>query len=111
MSYTNMKCPECGKERTMLPEWKACGYCDPKGKELPDDFHSRRTSKQQKLTEEQVREIRTSDKSLFALASRFGVSPMAIWKAKNAKSYKWIKPRVHDQYPEELPIGREGAGM
>lgn len=22
-----------------------------------------------------------------------------------------IKPRVHRQYPEELPIGREGAGM
>ena len=118
MSYTNMKCPECGKERTMLPEWEACGICRDEGEELGPEWYVRNRLKPSgyvgpgsKLTDQQIKNIRRSKKSTRELARQYKVSPPTVWKARTGKTYKQIKPRVHEQYPEELPIGREGAGM
>ena len=90
MSWTNMKCPECGKERTMLPEWKACGYCKNEGEELPKMWHAWRNNVCRRLTAEQVRIIRASGASDSMLATRFGVSTTSIWMARNGRTYRWV---------------------
>ena len=47
-------------------------------------------SKKTKLTEEQVREIRSSDQSCIILGKKYGVSRQRIWAIKKNKRYSWM---------------------
>ena len=46
-----------------------------------------------KLTEAQVREIRTSQETLLALADKFGVSQMTVFYAKHGKTWKHLQEK------------------
>ena len=53
-------------------------------------LHYYKMSKKTKLTEEQVREIRSSDQSCIILGKKYGVSRQRIWAIKKNKRYSWM---------------------
>jgi hypothetical protein len=64
---------------------------------LLDDAHRyRHEEARRKLTDEQVREIRSSSITGTALASRYGVTKTTIYKIKNGVSYRCVKARGHE---------------
>lgn len=44
-----------------------------------------------KLTEQQIKEMRKSDDTLYTLAEKYGVDFSAVWQAKKHKTWKHIK--------------------
>lgn len=61
------------------------------GEEPFTDEIRRKSIKQRKLTDNQVREIRSSTISRTELARKYGVSISLIFKVRNNEAYKWVK--------------------
>lgn len=53
-----------------------------------ENFASDESHQQAKLTNDQVHEIRASNDTLTALATRYGVCRRSIWSAKTGRTFK-----------------------
>lgn len=57
----------------------------------PQSYASSDAHQVAKLTNENVREIRSSSVGSFALARKFGVSPSTIWSARTGRTFKDVE--------------------